>query len=316
MATVFIDGSQGTTGLRIERRLRERPGIQLLSPAPDERKDLQARVRLARQADVTILCLPDDASRELVDALGPQEGRVIDASSAHRTDERFVYGFVELKREQARRIAQSRRVSVPGCHAGGCVALARPLVKGGALAADAPLSFTSLTGYSGGGKKMIADYQRLGRDPALGAPRPYALGQQHKHLPEVVRYAGLSVAPVFLPVVVDVYSGMLVCLPLPTGIMRRAFTPEELTDLYRVFYEGQPLIRVLDPNPGTSLDSMKLSGEDGMELFVTGNAERVAAWARFDNLGKGASGAALACLNLMLGRPLTEGLTLWNRKGE
>lgn len=308
MATVFIDGNQGTTGLRIAQRLSGRKELTLLSLPESERKSLAARVALAKKADVTFLCLPDDASRELVQALPDCEGRIIDASTAHRVDPRFVYGFAELSPEQAKRIAQSNRVAVPGCHAGGCIALLKPLMDADALRADAPLCLSSLTGYSGGGKKMIADYEREDRPECMHAPRPYAVTQSHKHLPEVMHVCGLKQPPIFQPIVIDYYSGMLVSLPLNTDMLKKPLGLSELSGLYKSFYVNQPLIRVLDENPEPSIDSVKRFGDDGMELFATGNDERMILYARFDNLGKGASGSAIECMNLMLGLPPTQGL--------
>lgn len=310
MAAVFIDGDQGTTGLRVRERLARRKDITLLSLPEERRKELSARLELARRADATILCLPDAASRELVDALGEHEGVILDASTAHRTDPRFVYGFPELGAAQAKALQSARRIAVPGCHATGCIALVKPLVEAGLVAPSAPLAITSLTGYSGGGKRMIADYEAPDRPAALHAPRPYAVGQAHKHLPEIMHVCGLERAPVFQPIVMDVFSGMLVSLPLTEGVLARRAALEELDGVYRAFFRDAALVRVLEPNPEASLDSAALSGSDRMELFVTGNDDRMIAYARFDNLGKGACGAAIECLNLALGASPLEGLVL------
>lgn len=313
MATVFIDGNQGTTGLRIVQRLSGRKELTLLTLPGDERKSLSARVAMARKADITFLCLPDDASRELVNALEDGAGRVIDASTAHRTDPRFTYGFAELSPAQARAIANSGRVAVPGCHAGGCVALLKPLMAAGAFKPGVPLALTSLTGYSGGGKKMIAEYEASDLPAPMRAPRPYAVSQAHKHLPEIVHVCGLEAPPVFQPIVIDFFSGMLVSLPLQQSMLAKPFSLAETGKLYRDFFNGQPLVRVLPENPEPAVDSVRLSGMDGMELFVTGNDDRMIAYARFDNLGKGASGAAIQCMNLMLGLPMTDGLVMGER---
>ena len=302
MLTVFIDGDQGTTGLRVRERLAGREDITLLSLPEETRKDLDARAAMARRADATILCLPDAASRELVAALGESEGVILDASTAHRTDPRFTYGFPEL--------GAAQELAVPGCHASGCIALGKPLVDAGLLSPDAPLSLLSLTGYSGGGKRMIADYEAPDRPAALHAPRPYAVGQSHKHLPEIMHVCGLARPPVFQPVVMDVFSGMLVSLPLTEGILSRKASIAEVSDTYRAFFEGAVLVRVLEDNPEAVIDSVALSGSDRMELFVTGNDNRMIAYARFDNLGKGACGAAIECLNLVLGAPPLTGLAL------
>ena len=310
MADVFIDGDQGTTGLRVRERLARRKDITLLSLPEERRKELSARLELARRADATILCLPDAASRELVDALGEHEGVILDASTAHRTDPRFVYGFPELGAAQAKALQSARRIAVPGCHATGCIALVKPLVEAGLVAPSAPLAIASLTGYSGGGKRMIADYEAPDRPAALHAPRPYAVGQAHKHLPEIMHVCGLDRPPVFQPIVMDVFSGMLVSLPLTEGVLARRAALEELDGVYRAFFRDAALVRVLKPNPEASLDSAALSGSDRMELFVTGNDDRMIAYARFDNLGKGACGAAIECLNLALGASPLEGLVL------
>ena len=199
---------------------------------------------------------------------------------------------------------------MPGCHASGCIALVKPLVDAGLLSPDAPLSLLSLTGYSGGGKRMIADYEAPDRPVALHAPRPYAVGQSHKHLPEIMHVCGLTRPPVFQPVVMDVFSGMLVSLPLTEGILARKASLAEVSDTYRAFFKGAALVRVLEDNPEAVIDSVALSGSDRMELFVTGNDDRMIAYARFDNLGKGACGAAIECLNLVLGAPPLTGLAL------
>ena len=284
MFTVFIDGDQGTTGLRVRERLAGREDITLLSLPEEKRKDLDARAAMARQADATILCLPDAASRELVAALGESEGVILDASTAHRTDPRFTYGFPELGAAQAQAVKSARRIAVPGCHASGCIALVKPLVDAGLLSPDAPLSLLSLTGYS--------------------------VGQSHKHLPEIMHVCGLTRPPVFQPVVMDVFSGMLVSLPLTEGILARKASLAEVSDTYRAFFKGAALVRVLEDNPEAVIDSVALSGSDRMELFVTGNDDRMIAYARFDNLGKGACGAAIECLNLVLGAPPLTGLAL------
>ncbi len=305
--SVFIDGEQGTTGLRVRDRLSGRSEITLISLEESERKSLQARLNAAKSADVSILCLPDDASRELVAALDG-EGRIIDASTAHRTNADFVYGFPELDRNAAARIAASSRVAVPGCHACGSIALIKPLVDAGILKPDAPISIMSLTGYSGGGKSMIAQYESPERPGELHAPRPYAAAQKHKHLPEIVHVCRLTQPPVFQPIVCDMFSGMLTSLPLPQRLA--GCTLEELHGMYSERYAGSSLISVLPPNCEGTINSVGLSETDRMEILVTGNDERKLVYARFDNLGKGASGAAIQCLNLMLGAEETEGLVL------
>ena len=310
MTTVFINGASGTTGLRIEQRLSARADVRLLSLPEALRKDVGAQATLASEADITFLCLPDEASRALMAALNGQAGKVLDTSTAFRTDTRFAYGFPELSPAHAAAVAAANRVAVPGCHASGAIALLYPLMQAGVLWADALLSLTSLTGYSGGGKAMIAEYEAETRDAALNSPRAYAPGQAHKHLPEITHVCGLSAAPIFQPIVADYYSGMLVSLPLHPAMLHGACTPEALTALYAAHYADQPLMRVLPPNPEGFMAANALAGSDGMQVFVTGNAQPMIACARFDNLGKGASGAAIECMNLMLGLPAAHGLEL------
>jgi N-acetyl-gamma-glutamyl-phosphate reductase len=309
MTKVFINGSSGTTGLHVAERLGARADVELLSLPEMLRKDVHAQAELAAQADATILCLPDEASRALIAALGDEKGRVLDASTAFRTDARFVYGFPELSPRHADALQTANRVAVPGCHASGAIALLYPLREAGLLAADAPLCLTSVTGYTGGGKSMIAEYEAAARPEALNSPRAYAVGQAHKHLPEIVHVCGLAQPPVFQPMVADFPRGMLVSLPLPPGLLTRRLTLAELTALYRAHYAGHPLMRVPEPNAEPFVAANALAGTDAMEIFVTGNDERMIACARFDNLGKGAGGAAMECMNLMLGFPLTAGLT-------
>lgn len=316
MHAVFIDGDQGTAGLRIAKRLAERPELRVLALPRELRKSLPHRVEMARQAEVTFLCLPDEASREMVQALEGCSTTLIDASTAHRTHPGFAYGFPELDRRFRQGVAQSSRIAVPGCHAGGACALLYPLVKERILSPGAPVFLTSLTGYSGGGKAMIGEYESPDRSPALAAPRPYGVAQNHKHLREIQEICGLGKPPVFSPVVCDFYSGMLVGLPLSLDWFTAAGAAaagtrgavDMLTTLYRDHYGGQPLISVLAPNPEGYVNPLALSGTDGMQLFVTGNDQRMILYARFDNLGKGASGAAIQCMNLRLGLPETAGL--------
>ena len=310
MTKVFVNGSNGTTGLRIMERLAARRDIELVTLPEDTRKEVRAQAEMAKNADITFLCLPDGASRDLIAALGDTAGRVLDASTAFRTDARFAYGFPELSAAHEAAIRGANRVSVPGCHASGAIALLYPLVQAGLLPADAAISITSLTGYSGGGKPMIADYEAAGRDAALGSPRPYGVTQAHKHLPEIMHVCGLTEAPVFQPIVADFYSGMLVSVPLHGRQLSGRPTLADVSAAYAAHFAGQPLVTVLPPNPEPFLASNTLAGRDGMQVFVTGNDERMIVCARFDNLGKGASGAAIQCMNVMLGLPETTGLVV------
>ncbi|MEA4999634.1 MAG: N-acetyl-gamma-glutamyl-phosphate reductase [Candidatus Limiplasma sp.] len=310
MTKVFINGSGGTTGLRIRERLAVRSDITLLALPEAARKDVAAQAALAAAADITFLCLPDAASRELIAELGDHAGRVLDASTAFRTDSRFAYGFAELSDAHAAAIQAANRVAVPGCHASGAIALLYPLVTAGLLERDAPISITSLTGYSGGGKAMIAEYETADRDAALSSPRTYAVTQAHKHLPEIVHVCGLATEPVFQPIVDDYYSGMAVTVPLPQGLLAKGIGLADVTALYRAHYAGKPLVSVLAPNQEPFIAANALAGLDRMQVWVNGNDRRMLLCARFDNLGKGASGAAIQCMNLMLGLPPETGLLL------
>jgi N-acetyl-gamma-glutamyl-phosphate reductase len=308
MHKVFINGSGGTTGLRIGDRLKARPDLELLSLPEDKRKDAEAQAALAVKADVTILCLPDDASRAFVMALQDENCKILDTSTAFRTDGRFAYGFPELSKAHEDAIRTSSRVANTGCHAAGAIALLYPLLTAGVIAADMPISITSITGYSGGGKPMIAEYEAEGRDQALDSPRAYALTQNHKHIPEIVKICGLAQAPIFQPVVADFYNGMLVSVPLHPSLMEKTLSMDALTDLYLAHYRGKAMIRVLGPNPEPVVAASKLADSDAMEIFLTGNGDRMIACARFDNLGKGACGMAIQNLNLMLGNRGVQGI--------
>lgn len=307
MTKVFIDGSAGTTGLRIRERLSARADLQLLTLPDAVRKDPAARQAALIEADVAFLCLPDAASREAVALLGDAGTAVIDTSTAHRVDPGWVYGFPELT-GQRERIASSRRIANPGCHASGFIALVAPLVRAGALPPDAALAAFSLTGYSGGGKKMIADYETPGRADALRAPRLYGLTQEHKHLPEMTAVCGLTRAPVFTPVVSSYYAGMTVAVSLSRA--QTAASPEELRAIYRACYTGK-LIRYADAaDPDGMLSAGAMAGRDDMTVSVFGNDERILLVSRFDNLGKGASGAAIQNMNILLGLDETTGLNV------
>ena len=307
MTRVFIDGSAGTTGLRLAARLHERRDIELLTLPEDKRKDPEARKEIMNRADIVFLCLPDAAAIESVALIDNPATAVIDTSTAHRTAEGWTYGFPELT-GQRDKIAGSRRVANPGCHASGVIALLYPLIHTGILEPDTPLSCFSLTGYSGGGKKMIAEYDSETRSPLLDAPRMYGISQNHKHLPEIVRVCGLKQAPLFFPVVGDFYSGMEVIIGLHASQLKGPAT--DLLDLYRSFYPG-PIIHA-DANADESgfLSAAAFSGRDDLQITVTGGNERIVLTARFDNLGKGASGAALQNMNILMGVPETTGLIL------
>lgn len=309
MKRIFIDGSAGTTGLRIEQRLTQRAEFSLLRLDEDCRKELSARVEAANSADLVFLCLPDAAAREIVPLLRP-EVRVCDTSTAHRTAPGWVYGFPELggRREAVR---EARRVAVPGCHASGFLSLAAPLVETGLLARETPLTAFSLTGYSGGGKSMIAAYENTARKPAYEAPRAYGLTLAHKHLPEMQEVAGLAQPPLFCPVVADYYSGMCVSIPLFLRQLARGATAQTAAKALADYYDGETGITVhpLGTMPEDHfLAANTLAGSDNMELYVFANETQLWLASVFDNLGKGSSGAAVQCMNLMLGLPERAGL--------
>ena len=310
MKTVFIDGSAGTTGLRIHQRLAQRRDLKLLTLPESCRKDPAARRDAMSQSDAAFLCLPDDAAIEAADLMAGAPLTLLDTSTAHRTSPGWAYGFPELGPAFARAVQQGSRIAVPGCHASGFIALVRPLVEAGLLSPTARLSCHSVTGYSGGGKKMIAQYEAPDRDGLLDAPRQYALGQTHKHLKEMQAICGLDAAPIFCPIVADFYSGMVVTVPLFREDLQGNATADHIRQLYGDHYRG-PVVRYLPQmDEAGFLSGAGLSGRDSMELTVAGNDQRILLLARYDNLGKGATGAAIQCLNLSLGCDITEGLVL------
>lgn len=312
MKTVFIDGQEGTTGLKLYERLSKRNDIELLLIDPQKRKDTNARRELLNTADFVFLCLPDTAAIEAVSLIENDRVRVLDASTAHRIDKSFCYGFPELLKDgkQRDKIASSSRVSVPGCYASGFLSLAAPLVQGGIIPADYPLVCYGISGYSGGGKKMIAEYEGCEKSSELYSPRVYGLGGAHKHLPEMRVHAGLDFAPVFNPIVDDYYSGMLIGLPLTARLLCGAGLSTVLRALCEHYGESH-MIRVNEKLPENGfMPANSLSGYDSMELFAGGTMEQFTLFSRFDNLGKGASGAAIQCMNIMLGIDETTGLAL------
>lgn len=302
MIKVFIDGQEGTTGLKIFERLGERKDIELIRIDSELRKDTDERKKLINQSDITFLCLPDSEAIEAVKLVENDNVKIIDASTAHRTQNGWAYGFAELSSKHRENIKNSKRVAVPGCHASGFLALVYPLISSGIMPADYPIVCHSITGYSGGGKKMIAEYESVNRDISLNSPRQYGLTQMHKHLKEMQAVANLDFAPVFNPIVADYYSGMEVTIPLFTKLLNKAVNPEEIFNFYKNYYSGQQLIEVCAMDKTTAyLPANALSGTDRMKILVGGNEERILLTALFDNLGKGASGAAVQCMNIMLG---------------
>lgn len=316
---LFVDGSEGTTGLEINERLAGRSDVEVRAIDPEKRKDPEARRALINEADLVFLCLPDAASKEAVAlAAGNPRVRFIDASTAHRTNPEWVYGLPELHRGQQRAaVKQSHRVAVPGCHASGFNLIVAPLVREGLVAPDYPFTCTSITGFSGGGKKLIAAYgaapasvearqsKESTRDERV-APRPYALGLTHKHLPEMKAVSGLAFVPHFMPIASDFYRGMAVCIPLQRRLMKRSLSAAELAGFYAQAYADERFVRALPFADAAQADdgffkTLSCNGTNRCDITVFGNDDQALVIARLDNLGKGASGAAIQCMNLMLG---------------
>ncbi|MBQ9838679.1 MAG: N-acetyl-gamma-glutamyl-phosphate reductase [Oscillospiraceae bacterium] len=307
MTKVFIDGSAGTTGLRIVDRLSDRSDLQLLILPDELRKDTSARADALASADIAFLCLPDDAAKESAALAAGMKVKIIDTSTAHRVDPNWVYGMPELA-GQTDKILASSRIANPGCHASGFVALVAPLVQAGIVPKETALTSFSLTGYSGGGKKMIAEYEAADRNPLLKGPRQYALTQSHKHLKEMVKLCGLETAPVFCPIVGDFYSGMEVTVPLFAKELKGGI--EDIKKLYAEYYQGGLIRYTEETDPDGMLSAAAFAGRDDMTVSVVGNQDRILLVSRFDNLGKGASGAAIQNMNLLLGLPQATGLSV------
>lgn len=314
---IFIDGAEGTTGLKIHKYFEKRDDVQVLAIEESKRKDLDERLKMIKQADLSFLCLPDAAAREIA-AAAPKECRILDTSTAHRTDPEWVYGMPEISAEQREKIRTSNRVAVPGCHASGVILLTMPLIRSGIVSADYPFAAFSLTGYSGGGKKMIADYEA---GNVSRSPRQYSIAQHHKHLPEIVKVTGMSSAPAFMPVVADYFKGMEVTVPLK-GTAVSASDDAELNDILREkgpkaaveaalgkAYAGQNFVSVVDSiDENGFIAADRMASSNRVEIAVEGNDENILLVAVYDNLGKGASGAAVQNMNIMLGIDETKGL--------
>ena len=303
---IFIDGKEGTTGLKIYERFADRKDIELILIDEDKRKDPAARAECINSSDITFLCLPDAASIEAVSLCSNPNTRIIDASTAHRTNPDWAYGFPELSAEHRAKIVSSKRVAVPGCYASGFISLVYPLVKHGIIAPDYPLVCHAVSGYSGAGKKAIAQYEDPGRNPELDSPRQYALTQSHKHLPEMKAVCGLAYEPIFNPYVCDYFSGMTVTIPLYGRLLAKKTGAAGVRDEIAVHYEGSRFVQVAPLMgegvlPEAFIPANTLSGTNNMQFFVYGNDDRICLCSRFDNLGKGASGAAVQCMNIMMG---------------
>ncbi|MBR5218250.1 MAG: N-acetyl-gamma-glutamyl-phosphate reductase [Clostridia bacterium] len=310
MKKVFIDGSAGTTGLRIKERLSKRSDIELIILPEELRKDSEARKKALNECDIAFLCLPDAAAIEAVNMIENENVVVLDTSTAHRTDAGWAYGFPELSDEHFEKVASSKRIAVPGCHASGFIALTYPLIEKGIINKDALLTCHSITGYSGGGKKMIAEYEDSERDTLFDAPRQYALGQTHKHIPEMTKVTGLENAPVFCPIVSDFYSGMVVTVPIFKSQLNPGFTAEDIKNAYKEKYTGEIVTYNESISESGLISANALSFKDSMQITVEGNDERILLIARYDNLGKGASGAALECMNISMGASPSEMLDI------
>ena len=304
--TVFIDGQHGTTGLKINERLSGRKDIEVIEITGADRKDLTTKEKLLNEADIVFLCLPDDAARQSVGLIKNKSVCVIDGSTAHRVAEGWVYGLPELKKEQRNLIKNSKRISVPGCHATGFIAMLYPLVARGIVSPDYPVTCHTTAGYSGGGKAMIADYQGENVPDYIKNPRPYSLALNHKHIPEMTKITGLAHAPIFAPTVVNVYNGEIISIPLVVPNLQKKLTAAEMRAVLADYYTGEQFIKVM-PYPADDylkngyMTFTDCNGTNNLEIFVFGNDERILLSARFDNLGKGASGAAVQNMNIILG---------------
>ena len=300
MTKIFIDGSQGTTGLKIFDRLSKRPDVELITLPEDLRKDTNARKKALNSADIAFLCLPDAAAIEAVSLIENDNTIVIDTSTAHRTDEGWAYGFPELSAEFENKLKNSKRIAVPGCYASGFIALVKPLVENNFVSKDHGFICHATSGYSGAGKNGIAQYEDENRDALLDGPREYALTQQHKHLKEMQKISGLSVTPIFCPYVCDYFSGMMVTVPVFKKDLQGK-SIEDVKALYKKIYNSEIVMYKESMDENGFLSSNKMSELDNMEITVCGNDDRILLIARYDNLGKGASGAALQCMNIKMG---------------
>jgi N-acetyl-gamma-glutamyl-phosphate reductase len=311
--TVFVDGQHGTVGLKIHERLAGRKDIELIEIPEDKRKDPETKRKLLNETDIVFLCLPDDAARESVSLIKNSAVCVLDGSTAHRVAEGWVYGFPELKKEQRALIKKSKRISVPGCHATGFISIVYPLIARGIMGTDYPVACNATAGYSGGGKAMIADYANVNSPEYIKNPRPYALELNHKHVPEMTKIPGLTRPPVFAPTVVNVYAGEIISVPLIPDYLKKKFGAKEIREALAEYYEGEQFIKVM-PYPAKEhlkngfLTFTDCNDTNNLEIFVFGNEERVLVSARYDNLGKGASGAAVQDLNIVLGVAENTGL--------
>ena len=314
MFKVYIDGQSGTTGLRINERLSKRNDIEILKISEDKRHDTVERKKYINSADVVFLCLPDDAAIDAVKLCENENTVIIDASTAHRTNKDWAYGFPELSNEFFNKIKNSKRIANPGCYASGFISIAYPLVKMGIAPSDYPFSANAISGYSGAGKNGIKQYEDKERSSEFDAPRIYAMSMAHKHLPEMQVIAGLKDKPLFNPYVCDFYEGMLVTIPLYTKLLNKKYSVEGIHDKFAEYYKGQDFVRVMPlKEKGTDdgyLSASHLASKDYMEIYIAGNEDRINITCALDNLGKGASGAAIESMNIVLGLDPKTGLEL------
>ena len=314
MKKVFIDGSEGTTGLRIFERFVGRDDIELLKIPSEQRKNPDEIKKYINASDITFLCLPDAAAQEAVAMVENENVIIIDTSTAHRTKEGWAYGYPELSDNHRNAIKTGKRIAVPGCYATGFITIIYPLVAGGILSKNYPVSAFAMSGYSGAGKKTIAIYEAQERDKELDAPREYALTQNHKHLKEMQKITGLDKIPLFSPIICDYYSGMLLTTPFYTDMLIGNPAPEKVHAFFQDYYAGEKFVKVMpfvkEAEYNGFLAGNACSGWDGIEIYITGNEERLLVSTRFDNLGKGASGAAIQCMNILLGCEEDKGLIL------
>lgn len=301
MTKIFIDGSQGTTGLKIFDRLAKREDIELITLPENLRKDTNARKEALNSADIAFLCLPDAAAIEAVSLIDNDNTVVIDTSTAHRTNEGWAYGFPELSDEFENKLKNSKRIAVPGCYASGFIALVKPLVDAGIVDSDICIACHAISGYSGAGKNGIAQYEDENRDTLLDAPREYALTQQHKHLKEMKAISGLNNEPIFSPYICDYFSGMVMTVPIFKKDLKDGKTIEDIKSLYKAKYNSNIVMYKESMDENGFISGNKMSEKDSMEVTVCGNEDRILLIARYDNLGKGASGAAVQCLNVKMG---------------
>lgn len=307
---VFIDGKEGTTGLKIHDRLKYIKDIELISLNEADRKNINKRKEALNSCDIAFLCLPDAAAAEAADMIENDNVILIDTSTAHRTEPGWTYGFPELGKEHTEKIINSKRIAVPGCHASGFIALIYPLIENNIISERAGLTTFSITGYSGGGRKMIAEYESCERDKKYGSPRQYAITQKHKHLKEMISVTGLNREPVFCPIVADFYSGMEVTVALFKEDLLNGNTVEDIKSIYKNKYNGKIVKYIENDDDNGFLEADYMAGFDNMIISVHGNDERILLTARYDNLGKGASGAAIECMNYKLGKDITDGLNI------